>query len=945
MFDLTDQTEENKEKDLYQQTFPLICNKLGIEGVVTVARWSYTSNKLKLFSPIYVGNLTNGQINKLNAAFDDSFDEALKKFSFTQLIADNKREVGFHFKNGKNQVNSGDSNGIDLVEISLDKIDTQIIDKLCEEFVKSKIGLRRYGNLRFSEFAKRHKDAINNTLNKAILSLFSSGITNIYFIPLSIPSSTKEVAGIVAVNLMQEHDFSELVHILRPFVQGIMAPFHIQELDKLRISHALRSAIATIMGRVNAHDMGHVLANAKLPSNNTSKKNNGYFRHLTRFLRERMVFAAEAAATDPSWTMSLPVVSQIIFPFAYFMVNNQTYSAPVCRHIAQSEGVDQVNVTSYCNKKLLEYSNGEEGLWRCKPHDVYVNVPTGLVGVHGLYCIFENVIRNGAKYGKNKANHLNLNVYLDTKGFEQEHEFIRVRVWDDHSTYNAEQFEYICQFFPQRCHPKWIKAQAEDRWRIIGNSGELVSGGFGIKEMRIAAAWLRKACLNDAFMGKEDLSPSLLRPIIVTNSGEFINEQPETLNSDVYMGYEFYMLKPKEVLIVDSELKEIENQAKNNLQMKGIDLFTDDLTKAFQRRFHHYACIIKAQDLEQYRDWMDVINKRRDQLPSVLMLVSNDMSIESDERPLASVELDMTSYQSLKEKLIKGQNSILILEAYQRWIKKNLEPPEKLTLVLHLKPSENISAPKNVMELWKITAQDFNQEFANWTMVAYSDEAPERYIHTEDSELIVYDYHEIWKKNDANKVSKSIFYESCHSNQPTQIVLFNPPDDRWVRFRIALGLVEAAITKVAIVDERIFKAVKRYGDDFLKERRDKQKVFIPEEDIIQYEKPSQEDTQRLLKWLRDYKIKMLVIHQGIFDKIFTTKESVDDIERRIAEIKQYVPFVIIESDRSEKLLHRLPYNVRFVPFSAIEPWISDGIVNKYPLVQTLLSSNRGGKRT
>lgn len=255
MFDLKDQTEENKEKDLYQQTFQPICNRLGIEGVVTVARWSYASNKLKLFFPIYVGNLTNGQINKLNAAFDDSFDEALKKFSFTELIADNKREVGFHFKNGQNQVNSGKSNGIDLVKISLDKIDTKIIDKLCEEFVKPKIRLHRYGNLRFSKFAESHKDAINDTLNKAILSLFSSGITNIYFIPLSI-SSTKKVAGIVAVNLMQEHDFSELVHILRPFVQGIMAPFHIQELDNLRISYALRSAIAAIMGRVNAHDMG-----------------------------------------------------------------------------------------------------------------------------------------------------------------------------------------------------------------------------------------------------------------------------------------------------------------------------------------------------------------------------------------------------------------------------------------------------------------------------------------------------------------------------------------------------------------------------------------------------------------------------------------------------------------------------------------------------------------
>jgi len=77
---------------------------------------------------------------------------------------------------------------------------------------------------------------------------------------------------------------------------------------------ALRSAIATIMGRVNAHDIGHVLANARLPNESQSQ----YFRHLTDYLRTRMVFAAEAASADPGWSLSLPFCSMIVAPFASF---------------------------------------------------------------------------------------------------------------------------------------------------------------------------------------------------------------------------------------------------------------------------------------------------------------------------------------------------------------------------------------------------------------------------------------------------------------------------------------------------------------------------------------------------------------------------------------------------------------------------------------------------
>lgn len=144
-------------------------------------------------------------------------------------------------------------------------------------------------------------------------------------------------------------------------------------------------------GRVNAHDSGHVLVNAELPSDGQRDR---YFKWLTDYLRTRMVFVAEASRSDPNSPMTLPLMRQVITPFSFLPRGNESEpisESPVCRHIAQSEGVAAVTIRAVHNAADVNDAD-----------DIPVLIPGGVVGTHALYCILENVIRNGAKYGQKR---------------------------------------------------------------------------------------------------------------------------------------------------------------------------------------------------------------------------------------------------------------------------------------------------------------------------------------------------------------------------------------------------------------------------------------------------------------------------------------------------------------------------------------------------------------
>ncbi len=729
------------------------------------------------------------------------------------------------------------------------------------------------------------------------------------------------------------------------FVQGAIKSLTSEVLNikrNMQIAH-LRSAIATILARVMAHDLGsHMLANAELPKDGNRE---GYFDYLRNYVRARTVFIAEATTADPFWIMPLPLVSQVIYPFEKF---DDTIS-PICKHLAQSEGVTEVSIEINHNGERISYqkesvSRGKavREFWLCKPYDLFVAMPTGLVGVHALYCIFENVIRNGAKYGKDKKGQpLKLAIRIEDKDFKRCNDFYRVRIWDDHSCFDEEQFKTICSFSPPNCRNGVQVDAEEESWRIIDDTGRPVPGGWGIKEMRIASAWLRKEHLADALMRENEIELPLLRLIVVDEDGNEISSYPPQSLGKHYMGYEFFLLKPKEVLIIDQQLKLVTN-IRNQLVMKGIDVTGEDLETVLKERIKHYALVIKLpSSATQRQRWFNKLQEKREELPSVLILVthkvlSNQLS--------ASIHINESEYAELQRELRSGDMPITLLKYYQRWVQAVFDPPEDFTLIIQLKPAPQEEALQHIADLWNQTAGEFGAQFS-WKMIVWSQQREQL---QSQGRIAACDYHKVlcyplnvWG---AGVIPDAIyFYEHCRRNQPSQIVLFNPPQDPFVRLKMALSLAEGSIANVAVVDERIWgkrdmELSEESGCPNLIQSMERRRILMPTERNVNYEDPKGDET-KLADWLRKNSIKILVIHQGILDKMFDTKE---DIERWIEELKKDIPFIIVESDRGEGLLPKLPRNIRFTPFSAIETWFSPTTASKFFLVQTLLSATKGG---
>ena len=69
-------------------------------------------------------------------------------------------------------------------------------------------------------------------------------------------------------------------------------------------------------------------------------------------------------------------------------------------------------------------------------------------------------------------------------------------------------------------------------------------------------------------------------------------------------------------------------------------------------------------------------------------------------------------------------------------------------------------------------------------------------------------------------------------------------------------------------------------------------------------------------------IKILCIHMGMLEKAYK-QDNIQEWQKWIDDVRKLVPFVVIESDRGEGSFTDLPEHVRFLQFSAIEPWFED----------------------
>lgn len=320
-------------------------------------------------------------------------------------------------------------------------------------------------------------------------------------------------------------------------------------------------------------------------------------KEFLRYLQHRMDFVALASTEWQRWSLGIWFVQELMKDF-------------LCqRHlldgIARSEGLKgyyydykifpPLEGNNYGNIKFKvkvwdkeekrfkilindnQITGGEQvDIPKC---DIPVAIPAGVVGKHAFYLILENIIRNSAKHEyasqKNSVEDLKITIEISDSPHKED-ELWLVRIYTNVGKKDcqdcSEKVRKKCQAINGNRKividdtvegpNDGVVAYLNKCFRegLIDEAGELVRRHLGLGEMKIAAAFLQGrdmqdlAKAGDAITGKgEEKEDFIIRAICYREE----NSSQRTL------GYEFYLLKPREVGIVGN-LEELLKSAQPN---------------------------------------------------------------------------------------------------------------------------------------------------------------------------------------------------------------------------------------------------------------------------------------------------------------------------------------------------------------------------------------------
>lgn len=677
------------------------------------------------------------------------------------------------------------------------------------------------------------------------------------------------------------------------------------------LKHGTKSAMTAIMSRNLSHNIGsHVLSywNQEIEeelekvskvskSYNKDQTNLKKSKDLFQYIQLRMDFIAEVSTTIPSWEMSLDIKTDIIDPI-FINPNrdkfeNTSSSSILLSKIAKSEGVDLKN-----DNKIAIDINGMKGNTR-------VSIPHGYIGTHAIYAILENFIRNAAKHykGGNKDSSPMIKIVVkEPNGIKWKNDYFVMRIWDmRENSCDFETVEKLRKFLPGSLEYAFTK------------EGELVSGGWGIKEMLTAANFLRKKKPEFLMTGIPKNEPPLLEILCgqdekngencCKNENETLTCNREDSTYQNKLGIRLYLRKPKHLAIANSPTCKAEGE---KFEIKKIDLQDTPLKEEIQHQ---------------------------------MLLVNDDIKQKYEDDPKAPCRI--ISLQDIPQIEITSINDTCYLNLYEKFI-------EKLcccTLdgrLLYLLDGEN--------------------KFTSHKLVANTNNGL-------NQNVIVFCYHfdyffcngtyEEFESNYDKYYTKSDYLQPVSAGYSTKSKLDNLPEDTDLLTHFYLELIESALTKVVIVDERISDWSKQIlfsrtdnGNETkvtIKEMLCKMKVYIAD---VKTENITCSDLTNELIAASEKGFNVFnndnsqnnahffVIHQGILDKLNDAK----DANKKAA--KNFIDSIkcrkVVDSGRGVPTEELGEYgNVRFVEISALQKMLEN--YDKHALVQMLFSLRKPQK--
>ena len=355
--------------------------------------------------------------------------------------------------------------------------------------------------------------------------------------------------------------------------------------------------------------------------------------------------------------------------------NSDEYSAEVLK---QKENTLIFHLTYIKGKSQYKIITPENDLDSIKK-DILIAIPGGIIGYHAVYMIFENIIRNSAKYGfgsQKQDKPSNLEIFIEVEEFENK-DFVELRIWDNVSE-NIVGEKVLDQEMNKRFLEPFINLK----------TGEMNNSNLGLAEMRIAAGFLnikKRITIGGLKPDGEILYRKLSEAEIAATKREyrgFICAYAKKFKGKEYLAYKLPIPKPKNVRLLGEVPETNKKFIKNS---KGIihlvketgasQGFLDsdfvilyDNTKSAPKIINtvYKLATKKAENAEELVAVLEYL----DNFPGRVVMVSDKLCELKEKNQLPDVfrKRVLTVTRKDFEKHLETKEKDIYLYLYQRWI-------------------------------------------------------------------------------------------------------------------------------------------------------------------------------------------------------------------------------------------------------------------------------------
>lgn len=458
---------------------------------------------------------------------------------------------------------------------------------------------------------------------------------------------------------------------------------------------ALRSAVSAIMGRNMSHNIGsHVLARyssaIKHDLDPANKDNTDHRTDFLGYLQRRMDFLAEVATSDKAFWEQPLSLKDALSKLNYKTQADRIAIAEVCKEqctpAQESDApcklkcarLSNTDMSDTKDKKknepiLLSYITGKESLvanveWgnppntgkEQSPEDTpYFSCPGGEVGVHALYVILENIIRNSARHAKSNGGE-SVDVYVSVcDNSEAKDNLIKLTIIDSRTTLDKNGCVIEQE---ERAGSKSLTAHINEiltKEPFLNEDSSTNPKYWGVREMQICAHYLRGLPLGD-LEGKA-VPPTVL----AANPWKYLKDG----EPGYFLAYTLYLKRAQLLAYIEALSEPKDKERDKKLLSRGIKPIYRD----------------KVESKEKSVDWKKIADESRGYS---FLVLPPDLKSEYDEKlqaeaatekpdePLQPPEPVRGANEAQQEERIKHILPVRVVEKGNDKIKKLVEHAE-----------------------------------------------------------------------------------------------------------------------------------------------------------------------------------------------------------------------------------------------------------------------------